>query len=74
MAAIDSESRQGQITTLDQSPPVYEELGASGIDVGETQKGLEDWWNGKKLRCFPRDPITLSDDDWGVQSPPHHSI
>ena len=20
--------------------------------------------------CFPRDPITLSEDDWGLQSPP----
>ena len=23
---------------------------------------------------IPRDPITLSVDDWGVQSPPQHSI
>ena len=23
---------------------------------------------------YPRDPITLSEDDWGVQSPPEPSI
>ena len=26
------------------------------------------------LKSFPRDPITLSKDDWGVQSPPQQSI
>ncbi len=24
--------------------------------------------------CYPRDPITLSDDDWGVQSPPKRKV
>ena len=24
--------------------------------------------------CFPRDPITLSEDDWGLQSPPQKGI
>ena len=27
-----------------------------------------------KISPIPRHPIILSDDDWGVQSPPHHSI
>ena len=27
-----------------------------------------------KYFLFPRDPITLSEDDWGVQSPPQESI
>ena len=26
------------------------------------------------LTTNPRDPITLSDDDWGVQSPPQQGI
>ena len=26
------------------------------------------------IKLFPRDPITLSDDDWGVQSPPQQDI
>ena len=26
------------------------------------------------VMCFPRDPITLSDDDWGIQSPPQQGI
>ena len=24
--------------------------------------------------CFPKDPITLSEDDWGVQSPPKRIV
>ena len=26
------------------------------------------------IDIFPRDPITLSDDDWGVQSPPKRKV
>ena len=34
-------------------------------------------WQGRRSMLgslSPRDPIALSDDDWGVQSPPQHSI
>ena len=33
-------------------------------------------WNlGNTMKdIFPRDPITLSEDDWGVQSPPQQGI
>ena len=34
-------------------------------------------WNillAKNMFPHPRDPITLSDDDWGVQSPPQQGI
>ncbi len=27
-----------------------------------------------QVEPFPRDPITLSDDDWGLQSPPQQGI
>ena len=38
---------------------------ASWSDLGEKHP---------RSLAYPRDPITLSDDDWGVQSPPQQGI
>ena len=44
---------------------------------GQPSRNIEVSWNlgvFMYIQFYPRDPITLSEDDWGLQSPPQQGI